>query len=443
MSLYKHFIALKKWQFFDQLTNANSFKELSHNLHFLIISILLIQNIFVAIFRFDNYSFVFTIVNLSEISVYIISIVLFKKRHYNASILVTAFCMPIIFAYCIFCIPVVTILSCLWFLLAFQIIYTIIINGNQHRIYYFIYCAVIFYIPGILNSGLDLTGSIIKFVQIGTLTIIPIILATFFERQDNKMLSLNKKLTLKYIETEEQAQKLSKKNSDLIVFSHIMSHDLQAPLQTIKAFNDLLEKAYKKNATADTTKVKYFKTISSSIDTMTDLIKSLLIYSKIEQKEYEFKPVDLQDLVQEVLLLFLFDIEQKKIQIEIKDLSTITCEQSLIKTVFQNLISNGIKFQPKKDEIHQPKLSIWLVEEQANYIIFFKDNGIGINPEHTEEIFTPFERFHKDYKGSGLGMSICKKIMKIHQGDIQLFDSNKHGTTFKLIFPKKLPSSKN
>jgi len=399
---------------------------------------LLIHNLCVTPFRFYNNPINFTIVNIFEILVYIVSIILYYKKYFNASILTTAFSIPLIFTYVLF-LPKVTFLSCLWFLLGFQIIYTIIINGNRNRIYYFIFCAIIFHIPGI-EAGFQYPANIIKYVQIGTLTSIPLILAAFLEKQEKKLQTLNKELMLKYKETDMQTQKLNKKNSDLVVFSHIMSHDLKAPLQTIKAFNVLLEKEYKKNVPAHTGKTKYFKIISSSIDTMTDLIKSLLIYSKVEQKEYEFKPVDLQDLVQEVLLLFLLDIEQRKIQVEIKNLPSVLGERSIIKTVFQNLISNGIKFQPKKDETHHPKLSIWLEEDAANHMIFFKDNGIGIKPENIEDLFTPFERFHNasEYKGSGLGMSICKKIMAIHQGDIQLFSSNEEGTTFKLLFPKVL-----
>ncbi len=430
---------LEKSSIFDQLTHAKSFKEISYNLHFLVISILLVQNICVAVCRLGGaYDFIFTMVNLSEISLYLFSIILFKKRYYDTSILVIAFGLPIVFAYCIFCIANVTLMSCLWFILAFQIIYTIIISKNQHRIFYLIYCAVIFHIPGVIIAfGDDFIATLIKFVQLGTLNTIPVILASFFERQDANMQSLNKELIFKYTETEEQAQKLNKKNSELVVYSHIMSHDLKAPLQTIKAFNELLKEDYKKIATANIEKLKYFNIITSSVDAMSDLINNLLMYSKLDQKNYEFESVDLNDIMQQVLLLFSYEIEKKNIQIKIKHLPVIMGNVAIIKTVFQNLISNAIKFQPKEKK-YQPKLCIETQENKENYVIFFKDNGIGIKPENVDDLFTPFERFHNasEYKGTGLGMSICKKIMHIHQGEIQLVNSNEKGSTFKLLFPK-------
>jgi len=110
-----------------------------------------------------------------------------------------------------------------------------------------------------------------------------------------------------------------------------------------------------------------------------------------------------------------------------------------LKTLFKNLISNGIKYQPKESSDHIPTIKIWS-ELGESIDIFISDNGIGIDDNYSKDIFEPFKRYHnkKDYKGTGLGLSICKSVMEKHSGKIELFKSSNEGTTFKLTFPKVL-----
>jgi len=426
-----------KLSLIQELTKAKSLRELTYKLHLLIIILLVLQNLFITIFRYQYYPFFITLINISEISVYTLSILLFAKKHYSASILVAAYLIPVIFSVCLFSIPVITFTSCLWFLLAFEFIYIILIDKNSSRFMYVAFCAVIFLIPGVLTTYKTAPAIIIKFTQLATLTSVPLLLAIFIENQDKKLQQLNRELKRKYIEKENDAKRLDERNSELVVFSHIMSHDLKAPLVTIKGFSELLIKGLEKKE-ANSNELKYSNFILDLSGSMSDLINGLLTYSKIEMNDYSLEVVDLHEVIEQLIPLFKFDIEHKKVKIEIDNLPNIKGNSDIIKTVFQNLISNSIKYQPKDLTDHQPQINIWSEEDQLNIYVFLKDNGIGIEEDYVENLFTPFKRFHTDsaYKGTGLGMSICQKIMKKHKGNIELENTSEKGSTFKLTFPK-------
>ncbi len=425
-------------QFSTGFAEANSIEKLSYNIHLLVVGLLLLQTFFVTIFRYSPlYPFAIIIVNLSEISVYLLSLFLYWRKQYVASVMAAAFLIPVVFSATLFSIEAVHFESCLWFLLCFEFIYIILIRGNLNRIIYVVFCAAVFFIPGVISDYEHLSGRIIKFAQLATLTSIPMIIGSFIEYQAKKVKKLNKELHRKYIEKKNDAQRLDEKNNELIVFSHIMSHDLKSPLSTIKAFTGLLTKDAKKREDNEQ-QLKYLNFILNSTDSMSDLIDDLLMYSKIETDDYDVEDVNLQSIIEEILPLFQFDIMDKQVKIEVNELPIIRGNHSIIKTVFQNLISNAIKYQPKDKQNHHPKIIIWSEENERNHEVFIRDNGIGIHEKYIDELFAPFKRFHtnKEYKGTGLGMSICRRIMEKHNGSISLLSTSKNGSTFKLSFPK-------
>jgi len=399
-----------------EFEEVESLEKLSYNVHLLVVILLLSQTFFVTIFRYANFPFVIVIINLSEISVYLFSLFLYARKYYVASVLATAFLIPVIFSVIFFSIPFITFPSCLWFLLAFNIIYIIIIRKNLNRIIYIAFCAGIFFIPGVLVAY-PYPGNIIKFAQLATLFATPVIIASFIEHQDKKVKKLNNALKRKYIEKKQDAQRLDDKNNELIVFSHIMSHDLKSPLNTIKAFAGLVMKDIEKNESNEK-QIKYLNFILNSADSMGNLINDLLTYSKIETDDYTLEDVHLQSVIEEVTPLFQFDIMDRQVEIETNELPTIQGNPNIIKTVFHNLISNSIKYQPQNMTNHHPKIVIWSEENEAHHQVFIQDNGIGIKEEYIADLFTPFKRFHsdKEYKGTGLGMSICHRIMEKHKG---------------------------
>jgi len=108
----------------------------------------------------------------------------------------------------------------------------------------------------------------------------------------------------------------------------------------------------------------------------------------------------------------------------------------LLKTLFSNLITNATKYQPKNKEGHIPIIKIWAKESDQSTEVYISDNGIGIKKDYIPKLFSPFKRFHSndEYKGTGLGMSICKRVMENHNGQIEVFQTSESGTTFKLTF---------
>jgi len=418
-----------------KFTEVDSLEELSYNTHLLVVILLLVQNVFVTIFRYNNYPFVIIIINFSEIFAYTLSLALYAKKHYLASVLTAAFAIPTIISVAFLAVDFITFQSCMWFFLCFEFIYIIIIRKNLNRIIYVVFCFSIFIIPGAFTYAYP--ENIIKIVQLATLISTPMIMAAFIEYQEKKVIKLNKELRKKYIEKKNDAQRLDEKNNELVVFSHIMSHDLKSPLGTIKAFANLLIKGTEKNE--DTEKnIKYLNFIMTSTSSMSNLVDDLLVYSKLETDDYILEKVDLQDVINSVIPSFQFDVMSKHVQIKANNLPIILGNTSVIKTVFHNLISNAIKYQPKNIRHHQPKITIWSEENYEHHQVFIQDNGIGIKKEYIDDLFTPFKRFHsdKEYKGTGLGMSICHRIMEKHNGSISLQSTSEKGSIFKLNFPK-------
>jgi len=258
-----------------------------------------------------------------------------------------------------------------------------------------------------------------------------------FQRQRIKSeKELNSKLTSQNEEIQKLLKKIETKNEELKVFSNIMSHDLKAPLRSINSFSGLIEMTIKANG--DLNKISdYNKFITSSSKSMTQLIEDLLNFSKIGLKEYQFSRVNLEELIDETLKAFSFDISSGKSSIKIETLPEVNGSRELLKTVFHNLISNAIKYQAKTDEPHTSQIVIWSEIEKHENHIFIKENGIGIAPEFQEKLFDAFTRYHNssEYSGTGLGLSMCREIMLKHKGGIKLLSSSVGETIFKLTFP--------
>lgn len=229
---------------------------------------------------------------------------------------------------------------------------------------------------------------------------------------------------------------LKDKNQEMMLFSSVMSHDLKAPLRSIKGFSALIERNNHLDQVEE--RLEYLDYIEKAADSMNALISDILIYSKTSYETFSFREIELDDLVQKQKLAFHFDILNHKLKIASRPLPSIQAHESSLQIVFQNLISNAIKYQPKNKEGHIPQIEISYKSEADKEVILFADNGIGICTEYLPKLFEPFRRFHSaaDYEGTGLGMSICKRIMLKHGGDIKIAHTNENGTCFALEFPK-------
>lgn len=416
-------------------TANKSIYELSHKLHLMFIILLLAHIIIITPYRYAYFDITVTYINLAEGLIFATAILLYILNKKNLSIYVSAYSLPILYSYLMikFGFPFQTII---WFALPFIIIYLILLRENKSRIIYVIFCMLLFLIPGIM-ANYEFPESIIKMIQIGTLLIVPILISSFLELQDSKLISLNKNLELKFTEKKIISEKLEQKNRDLITFSHIMSHDLKQPLRSIISFSQLIKMS---NASLDEKSSNYFNYIEESAKSMEILIKELLTYTKIDQETPSFTEVNIQDLTNAVHSMYRHDIENGKKNLVYDKLHSVNGDKVLLKTLFHNLISNAFKYQPHNIEGHIPTVTIKSEIENERVIIFISDNGIGISDDYRDKLFQPFERYHKasEYSGTGLGLSICKKVLDKHGASINLIETSNQGSTFRLSFQNSL-----
>jgi light-regulated signal transduction histidine kinase (bacteriophytochrome) len=227
-------------------------------------------------------------------------------------------------------------------------------------------------------------------------------------------------------------------NEELDRFAYVASHDLQGPLRKILVFSD---KILMKNEFDKDTE-KYFKKIIDSSRRMQALINDLLSLSRDATSSPGFKPVDLNVLLKEIVTELEVQIEKNNAQINIDKLPVINAVPSLMRQLFYNLISNAIKFRKEGvDPIIRIESRIRIGGNGADknyYNIVVSDNGIGFDPKYKEEIFLVFKRLHSyhEFEGSGVGLSICKRIVEKHNGYIMAESTPGEGSTFIIELPE-------
>lgn len=242
----------------------------------------------------------------------------------------------------------------------------------------------------------------------------------------------NEKLTSYKDSLEEAIEKLEISNRELEQFAYVASHDLQEPLRMVSSFAQLLEKRYKGELDDDADDFIGF--IVEGAQRMKDLIDDLLTFSRLSTASREFRPTNMNKVLEDVLLSIKPSVEAENAIISHDDLPTVQCDPSQLRQLFQNLISNAIKFHEKPPEIH-----IFAEESDGKWRFGVSDNGIGIHPDHQDKIFDIFKRLHtrEEYEGTGIGLSICKRIVEIHGGDIWVKSKPGEGSTFYFTLPKR------
>ncbi len=237
-------------------------------------------------------------------------------------------------------------------------------------------------------------------------------------------------------ELEARNQELQRSNAELESFAYAVSHDLQAPLRSIKMFAQLLTQEYQELLQGQPQ--EYIEYITSSVERMENLIHDLLAYSRAGKNEQTWLPISLEELINTSIRNLEVTIKENQATVNVGNLPTLMVNPTEMTQVFQNLISNGIKFCGKQ----QPLIEIGAVSDEDNWQIFVKDNGIGIDSKYHQKIFQVFQRLHSedDYPGTGIGLSICEKIVKHHGGKIWLESVPNQGSTFYFTLPKNLPT---
>jgi signal transduction histidine kinase len=278
---------------------------------------------------------------------------------------------------------------------------------------------------------------------------------------EKRLLAANKSLHKEIEERKASEEKIKSLNAQLLQnnahlkavneeldrFAYAASHDLQEPLRKIMVFSDKILM----NNGLDPESEKYFKKIINSSRRMQSLINDLLSFSKHSMSTADYKQTDLNKLVKEAITELEIEIEKNDATIHLNELPTIWAIPSLMQQLFYNLISNAIKFR-KKDLA--PVISVSAERSEVSistngksskspgkkvfYKITVTDNGIGFDVKYADDIFMVFKRLHSyhEYEGTGVGLSICKKIIEKHNGSITATGKLEEGSIFTIELPE-------
>jgi len=275
---------------------------------------------------------------------------------------------------------------------------------------------------------------------LAALVMIFLVFSYFFSQQNLKVLEnlvtkRTQQLNFKMQELDEVNSQLKIKNKNLSSYTYLVSHDLKAPLYNISSFLKIISEKNKEKF--DNTDKEYFKNINYGLKSMINKINDLLKYSKVTSDIdlEKIEPLNLNKIITEVKKDFKYEIDKKSIQFLVDtDLPKVKLEKTSAHLLFQNLISNAVKY----NRSNQPFIKINSHQNAKHITIAVKDNGIGIKESYQPEAFDIFSRGHNNqsYEGTGIGLAICKKIVEAHNGKIELDSSENIGTVLSLTFPK-------
>jgi light-regulated signal transduction histidine kinase (bacteriophytochrome) len=230
---------------------------------------------------------------------------------------------------------------------------------------------------------------------------------------------------------EQQSQALTRSNEDLEQFATIASHDLREPVRMVASFLGLLSERY--HGRLDEKADLYIDMAVDAANRMQSLIRSLLEYSRVCTTESDWGAVDVSEVVSRVLKNLDETVQQHGAVVTCDALPTVLGDAVSLSRVFQNLIGNGIKFCTQSS----PRVHVQAERNGKTWVFSVRDNGIGIAPEHSDRIFTLFQRLHtrEEYPGTGMGLAICKKIVERHGGRIWVKSQPGQGSTFAFTIP--------
>ncbi len=264
-------------------------------------------------------------------------------------------------------------------------------------------------------------------------------------QQEKKLLTTNRSLQREIderIASEEKVRLLNEQlvknnahlksvNEELDRFAYMASHDLQEPLRKIMVFCDKIQVENFTDKEAE----KYFSKITSSAKRMQSLINDLLSFSRQSLSTSDFKHTDLNLLIKDVLADLEIEIERTGATIEYEKLPAIYAAPVLMRQLFFNLVGNAIKFHKSGVSPH-----VKIYTESSNpgsQQIIVEDNGIGFDQKYVDDIFLVFKRLHShhEFEGTGVGLSICKKIVEKHNGSITAYSATGEGSKFVINLP--------
>lgn len=219
-------------------------------------------------------------------------------------------------------------------------------------------------------------------------------------------------------------------------FIQIISHDLREPINSINNFSHLIDELYRPLLPHDGQ--RYLDFVRQGVLRMRDLLDDLLHYVQLDNHQPKSIAVDLNGLMAAVAADLDSAIKRRHAIVEVGPLPAVQADPTLMRLAIQNLVANALKFVA---EGVQPRVSVWATQSGEEHAIHIQDNGIGIEPEHHQAIFGVFTRLHsrRQFDGSGLGLSICRRIVDLHGGRLLLNSSPGQGSCFSIHLPKASP----
>ncbi len=233
-------------------------------------------------------------------------------------------------------------------------------------------------------------------------------------------------------ELQKVMKELERSNTEFEQFAYVASHDLREPLRMVSSFMELLEKRAGNHLDADSK--EYIHYAIDGAKRMQNLIDALLIYSRVGTQGRSFAPTDCDEVLSQTLENLQLKVNESGAEIVADPLPVVMADDVQLLQLFQNLISNAIKFQNDS----QPKIRVGVKEERHLYEFSIMDNGIGIDPQNADRIFEMSQRLHPqdEYPGAGIGLATCKKIVERHGGRIWVDSELGKGSTFFFTLPR-------
>jgi PAS domain S-box-containing protein len=253
--------------------------------------------------------------------------------------------------------------------------------------------------------------------------------AVVISPQDQLLYAAARDITERYLAEEklrQQTEELERSNRELEQFAYVASHDLQEPLRLVSSYVQLLARRYQGKLDQDADEFIGF--VVEGANRMKSLITDLLAYSRVGSRGKEFAPVEMEEIFKRAVGTLQLAIEEAGATVTHDPLPAVLGDAVQIIQLLQNLIGNAIKFRGTEP----PRVHVGAAQLREHWLFFVRDNGIGIDPQHTERVFVIFQRLHlqEEYPGTGIGLAICRKIVERHGGRIWVDSEPGKGATF-------------
>jgi len=301
-----------------------------------------------------------------------------------------------------------------------------------------VFAMIYFFLPPLYSFNISFRSDlevIITYIMVG------VGVSWLLEQLRLQRLTLEARVERRTQQLKIANEELKRSNKELQDFAYIASHDLQEPLRKILAFGDRLKHKYGAGMSEDAN--TYIDRMVKAADRMRLLVEGLLTYARVGTRETQFSKVSMDEVVKNVLSDIEMTIQDQQAEIEVDKLDTIESNELQLRQMFQNMISNALKFH-KPDQVPKVKISSQRITMPSSSHaaktyskITILDEGIGIPSQYKEKIFTIFQRLHgrSEYDGTGIGLAVVRRIVERHGGKIEVTSKEGEGTKFEIYLP--------